>query len=210
MIRKIKKGAIGATLTWIIATLIIFFILILFIAGTSVISTKKVPIEVTKKNDAKTDLHSMKLLSFIMEVPIEFNGKKITTKELIENWISAKGNEKKIIKKKLEKEIEDILKQFIQKDECYFFHIEDERLIKIKKSIKGDYNTDIRLTLPPSVAQEVENMEIEITNLRKETDLRNLKYDNRKTILLNKAATLYIVSEHTAEIKLYIENVLKC
>ncbi|HUS50688.1 MAG TPA: hypothetical protein VMZ91_11015 [Candidatus Paceibacterota bacterium] len=86
-----KKAQIGATLTWIVAFLIIFFIMILFISTTIIISAKKTSILSLSFSQKETTITShitgdfavqRNLISFLNK-PIKFEGKDIFIKDLI-------------------------------------------------------------------------------------------------------------------------------
>jgi len=75
MVIRNKKGAIGATLTWIVATFIILFILIIFLVGVGVLSLTKGKIEIGSEVSLKKELVLSEVsLAYLNS---EIDGKKV-------------------------------------------------------------------------------------------------------------------------------------
>ncbi len=118
---KSRKAQIGTTLTWIVAFVIIFFIMLLFFVGCAFLSGEK--FVSMKKNIISLDeeqnlesLHSQRLLAKILNTLVD-EGK--TIKDLIFEW-QLSGSED--VKKKIEEEVESILDN--ENVDSYFFSVD--------------------------------------------------------------------------------------
>lgn len=110
---KNKKAAIGATLTWIVATFIIFFILLIFVLLTLVISKSKDKPMISEITAANEKLALTENLISFLNMPAESDN-KIQIKDLI---IESKNTE-------LEKEFKNFINKLEPKPECYIFRVE--------------------------------------------------------------------------------------
>lgn len=122
-ILNLKKAQIAATLTWIVAFVIIFFIMLLFFSATAFLSGKKFLsrerdiIEFDEGQDLES-LHSQRTLIRIFNTPVD---ERKTIKDLIFEWQLSKDES---VKRKIEEGVEDILVN----DEYigyYFFKVYD-------------------------------------------------------------------------------------
>lgn len=88
-----KKSQVGMTMTWVVAFIVIFFILILFLAIVSGLAAKRnVPLislfydtssslEISK--EAHDDISANKELTRFLESPVQYNGEPRTMKEFL-------------------------------------------------------------------------------------------------------------------------------
>ena len=89
---KNKKGDFGATLTWVFATFLIFFILLIFVIVTLALRAKEGQIEITKENYVGQLATTENLIAFLQS-PVEFDGQKMKVKDLIQE--NLKDDEQK-------------------------------------------------------------------------------------------------------------------
>ena len=114
--KKLKKGQVGLTITWIPAVLVTFFIMAIFflttlgLTGIKFLSGDLNSIEIDN-GKSLGDLDSQRKLITLLNTPIE---EKILSEKIIQ-WQLGK-----IDKKNLEKDIKDILEK---NEECYLFEI---------------------------------------------------------------------------------------
>ena len=109
-IRKDKKGATGATITWIVALFIISFILFVFILTTLVITKDKDGISISKETSIEDDLIlSSKLITFL-NMPAEIDKEK-----KIIDIITEKNEEE------AKREAQKFIDSLELKEECYIF-----------------------------------------------------------------------------------------
>ena len=143
-----KKAQIGATITWIGAFLIIFFILLLFLSASVIISKSKKVLGANYRISAETieqePLMQSRMLVSLMNSPIRivYNNKekqatiKNTLKILSFSEINSEG-----IKGQIEKNLLDLTRY--SKPECYLFKIESadnqgsDKKIGIEFGIEG-------------------------------------------------------------------------
>jgi hypothetical protein len=86
MLIRNKKGAIGATLTWIVATFIILFILIIFLVAVGVLSLKKGKIEIGSEVSLEREL-------VLSEVSLAYLNSEIGGKK-VKDFIGGNTEEK--------------------------------------------------------------------------------------------------------------------
>ncbi len=91
---KTKKSQIPSTLTWVVAFLIIFFIMILFIASTSILAYRKT-IKIEQGVYSADEVSLTRSLIRILDTPAS-DGQ--TVKELIKKWDISDGEEEQNIK----------------------------------------------------------------------------------------------------------------
>ncbi len=136
-----KKGAIGLTLTWIVAFLIIFFIILVFISASALLASKKAlpfigsgfsSAEIIKTNNY---LESQRVLDYFFNTPLE-DGKTIN-KLIIERIISGGDYNRQKIKESVEK----ILKESQYEKVCYLDFIIDKQRI-YNKEVIGKYKDE--------------------------------------------------------------------
>ncbi|MFW5846810.1 MAG: hypothetical protein ACOCUU_01500 [Nanoarchaeota archaeon] len=127
-----KKSQVGSTLTWLPATMLIFFIMLLYILGTGMLvgdeKSKDIPLV---PGESKFNELSISELSFevylqrqlisFLNSPVVFEGEQMQVKDLIYENFPKRGdddNREKIIEKKYEKFKELALK--FQQDSLEF------------------------------------------------------------------------------------------
>ncbi len=94
------RGQIGVTLTWVIAFIIVFFVMLIYVAASTFIATQKesvkpdISVSQTEDIFEKDAISSFEmqqgLIKFVV-MPIELNSKKIQVKNLVED--ATLGNE---------------------------------------------------------------------------------------------------------------------
>lgn len=111
---KNKKAAVGATLTWVVATFIIFFILLIFVLLTLVISKSKDKPMISEITAANEKLVLTENLISFLNSPSASDA-NVRVKELI---VEGKGKEAK-------EEAENFINTFVNslepKPKCYVF-----------------------------------------------------------------------------------------
>jgi len=118
-----KRAQVGETLTWITSFLIIFFIMVLFISATVIISSQKRASEdVIKIKESASSLQTQRLLLNIFDSEL---GEE-SLRQLIVEW-AVSGERGEIIKT----EVKKILDEQVDEDDCYVFYVKD--LINNKK-----------------------------------------------------------------------------
>jgi|SRR3989344_2631553 len=133
---KLKKGAIGATITWMVAFVIIFLIMVLFITFTGILAGKKfAPIVGEGRSEIRVpesmdNLNTQRKLLYLFNAPLDDGS---TIKELIVNW-NLTGNPE--IKDKIIKNVKSILEE--QKENCYSLKVNDIFLYKSDKISLGE------------------------------------------------------------------------
>ena len=128
-----KKGSLGATLTWMIATSIIVFLIVIFlvwVAGIKVV--EKDDISTQKSAEVGTKLLSINILKKLLKTDIEVNGITMSVEEAIKEWSEMDTDIQKIgekaifsgeIKRGLAKELDSLNTDYY----IYFAHdIENE------------------------------------------------------------------------------------
>jgi len=118
-----KKAQLGATLTWFVAFIVIFFIMFLFTGATALLAVQKnVPIIswFTGAGENKisvgaysTEIEMQRNLIFFLNMPTEADN-KIQIRDLI---LESKNTE-------LEKEVNNLIDKLEPKPECYIFRVE--------------------------------------------------------------------------------------
>jgi len=117
-----KKAQIGATLTWVGAFLIIFFIMILFGSFTAILAGEKVV--TLNENDIsfvseKKGFENQKQLRSILESTLDSNGQEI--REAIIVWSSLKDEKRKSLEVEIESKVSSLLDSRVGRDDCYSF-----------------------------------------------------------------------------------------
>jgi len=130
-----KQAQIPSTLTWFVAFLIIFFMIILFISASIIIGLGK---EVTFRYDVIGlkihDQNNLKTQRILFEF-LNSGVKNENYKDLIIKWAEEDKDRDKI-----KADFENILKNDLDKEDCYAFQISDsEKGIK-SKSFSDDYD----------------------------------------------------------------------
>ena len=110
MINKsmVKKAQIGATLSWFVATLIIFFIIVLFLSASIIFSSKKIVSGGDKINLEKkaNELTSFEVLLGFLDKKIIFDNEKTNIKNIL---VKGLDQEKRTnVKEKLKGEMDKI------------------------------------------------------------------------------------------------------
>ena len=138
---KNKKSQIGTTLTWFIAFIIIFFIIVIFLSAAIFSSGRKYAStgwdEITLK-EYSGNLEMQRTLFNILNSRIEFDGKQARVKDILRDIdVYGLGSDKKNeLIQKLKKQTEDILKDLDEK--CYVFQavygIDPEKIAQASSS----------------------------------------------------------------------------
>ena len=122
-----KKGAVGLTLTWFVAFMIIVFIMLVYVVLAGFLAAKKsIPIVGGGKNaisisTTSGNLETQRKLFEILNSPL---GNGATLKQLVINFgISKDETIKEKIKEALKKSLE---KETSDKENCYIFAIDDD------------------------------------------------------------------------------------
>ncbi len=186
-----KKGAIGATLTWMVATFIILFILIIFLVLVLALSFAKEKIEIKTEVSPTTNLISSNTLMFVMNMPIEFNGEKMAMKDALVYW--SKSDEKDKVKKEIESKIQGNLNSLLGKNEGYLFYVAYSEIGKeIKEGIYGGGFI------------QIDGAEDSIT-LSNNFELHGVSTEAK--FALERASTIYLLGDKQFKTRLYIGGI---
>lgn len=126
-----RKAQISSTLTWFIATIVIFFIMFLFVSVSIYFAASKyIPIIGTGENtiefvgEGQSNFISWKVLHAILNKQTEFDGASISIKELIYSWAREKDStdRKQKMKEKISEEVTKSMQ--IYSGECDTFYLE--------------------------------------------------------------------------------------
>ncbi|MDD5193571.1 MAG: hypothetical protein PHF67_03205 [Candidatus Nanoarchaeia archaeon] len=122
---KYNHGQIGATLSWFVATLIIFFIIVLFLSTTIIFSSqKKISLEsdVINLEEKTGELAGFEFLLGFLDKKILFDNEKTSIKKIV---VKGLDKEKRTsIKLKLKEELDRTIKEDYNEKTCYIFDIE--------------------------------------------------------------------------------------
>lgn len=119
------KAQIGATLSWFVAILIIFFIIVLFLSASIVSSANK---KITSGSDKiklekKTgELMSFNILLDFLDKKIIFDNEKSSIKKIITDGFDKEKRTK--IKEKLKEELDKIARENYDGNPCYLFNLD--------------------------------------------------------------------------------------
>jgi hypothetical protein len=105
-----KKAQVGSTMTWFIAFLVVFFVMILFLGGAIALSAMNHVSGFTTSKDVKVDtsvdgnLDSQRMLMYFLDHEVEFAGNEIKMKSLMKDIVSGIdiNNKREIVKSELD------------------------------------------------------------------------------------------------------------
>lgn len=115
-----RKGQIPSTLVWIIASFIIFFILVIFLSAVLFLYPKKGEIQVGQ-NFNESSLFSTKTLTSLLNSQVDIDGKEQKVKDAIFYWADANDGGK--VKVELTQKIKEKLENSTSSGEGYIFYI---------------------------------------------------------------------------------------
>lgn len=119
-----KRSQIGATLSWFVAILIIFFIMVLFLSISIIFSAQKKVISGTDKISLErknSDLNNYDILLSFLDKKIVFDNAKTSVKNIVMDGLDKEKRVK--IKEKLKEELDKLAKENYGGDICYLFDI---------------------------------------------------------------------------------------
>lgn len=99
---KSKRSQIGSTITWFVGFLIIFFVMILFLSATIILSGLRGGSKNTPEEYSYQAIELQRDLIKSLNTPVEFQGEKISIKELIKKWDVSESEGRKNIEKALQ------------------------------------------------------------------------------------------------------------
>ncbi|VVB78627.1 Uncharacterised protein [uncultured archaeon] len=143
-----NKSQTGTTLTWFVAFILIFFIMVIFLSATIISSGKKyvsTGSDVISLQEYSGNLNMQRNLFNILNSKIEFNGKEGKVKEVLRNinMYNLDSNLKSDLKTKIKKITDDLLRDSLDSD-CYVFlatyGLDSE---KITSNAGSSYATDL-------------------------------------------------------------------
>ncbi|MDP2925533.1 MAG: hypothetical protein Q8N99_04120 [Nanoarchaeota archaeon] len=123
---KTKKSQIGSTLTWVVAFLLISFIMVIFLASVVVSSGKKNYFSQNSNietNDYNSKLKSQNELINLLNSRIIFFNKEDKIKNILidVDYYSLNDQEKNELRAKIKKNADNLLKQSSKNPICYIF-----------------------------------------------------------------------------------------
>ena len=166
--RNVKKAQISTTLTWFVATVIVFFIMVIFLSSTLVVSSLK---KVTTGKDQISienhvvDLNSQQTLITFLETPVVFNGQKMTVRDLIINGLGNKDATQVKLKETLDSAYKDDISNGLfyelrieyglgSDSSKFSYSIINNNVIQInslKQGVYMDSSKDVYLTNEPEI-----------------------------------------------------------
>jgi len=199
---KNKKSQIYATLTWFVAFIIIFFIILLFISASIIIAGKReVPItgvwgdSIGVVKYGFENLEAQRSLIEVLNNKINYDNQQIKISQLIKKWTLLGDKE---VKLKIGQEVKQILENNLKEESCYFFHAE-YGLEEFKKNIEEASKRDSRAGMYSEVV--INQKTIELTNLN--------QYQKKE--FLNYGPEIIIFSgDNKIKIKLGIGGIQRC
>lgn len=194
-----RKAQISDTLTWIVATLIIFFIMFFFVAIISLWATKVAVKEkimavmvgwkgIEKETDVFSDLFSQKSLISLLNTNIKINGESEKFKDALFYWASSEDKDK--VKKEIENKIKEKLDGLLRKDEGYIFYVAYSE--KDKEIKDGIYSSGF---------VQIDGAD-DYISLSNNFDLYGVAEEAKYA--LESAATTYVISDKKIKIRLFI------
>ncbi|GEM_PF-5177267 len=191
-----KKGQIPPTLTWIVAFLIIFFIMLLFISSTAILAAQRtIKIDTSKYDSYKS--RSTRTLISILDTPT--SDEKTTVKELIRQWEASQGEERENLKQEA---INTITRWKISEEkECYIFSARNEVSQGSQKTSSEPIGYETVQAAPDA------RNSIEIHNIvpGKVNKITNGNINYIRNSLLQKAVDIYLISgDERIKISFYV------
>jgi hypothetical protein len=117
------KAAIGTTFTWFFAFVIIFFIIVVFISATTIMSKGKTIFygsDEINVEDSVNNLRSQEALLNILEDNIAVNDKSLKVRDFIIDGLKNKED----TSSKLNEKLRQILNSSLESGECYILRVE--------------------------------------------------------------------------------------
>lgn len=132
-----NKAQIGSTLTWFVGFLIVFFVIGLLLAATTLFSLKKKIISGSDEIELEkhlSDAKQQRVLFSVLNSNINFSDKEIKIKDVLResNMGTIESLKKQELKEKIENKVKEILVAEFGEGSCYYF--------QAKYSINGDLN----------------------------------------------------------------------
>ena len=115
-----KKAQVGITINWMVAFIIIFFMVLIFVGISAIASGKRQ----LNKNDISSikegfdKLEAQRMLITFLNTPVEFKEEKINFRELILKWGENQG---------LKGEVEAKLTEYFKDKTCYALIVYDSK-----------------------------------------------------------------------------------
>ena len=139
-----RSGQVASTLTWFVATFVVFFIMIMFtaacvlLAGERKVSGGFANIDVQQTGNS---LILREVLGSLLSKPVKVDGNTVEMRELIYNWNIEKEEKKKdnfaeIIKQEVEKSLQ------IYGENCYVLFLEPESSSDSRLVVSNKLNYD--------------------------------------------------------------------
>jgi hypothetical protein len=137
--RMNNRSQIGSTLTWFVGFLVIFFILGLFLAATTLFSLKKKIISGSDEIELEkhlSDAKEQRILFSVLNSNINFSDKELKIKNILKNTdvYNLEALKKQELNEKIESKIKEILTDEFGETGCYFFEAKyslDKTILKI-------------------------------------------------------------------------------
>ncbi|MFA5173960.1 MAG: hypothetical protein WC438_02140 [Candidatus Pacearchaeota archaeon] len=115
-----RKAQLGATFTWFIATIIVMFILVIYLILMSGIFIDKNKIKIGKEENSD-NAYSSFVLNSILNDKIEFNGNSVLLKDALNEWIISENQED--FQEELENQIKSKIDNLLNSGEGYLFYV---------------------------------------------------------------------------------------
>lgn len=146
---KNKKASISSGLTWFVAFIIIFFIMLVYIGGVAVIAGKKyVPVfgwgenEIIIENIENNVLNENILYAFL-EKKVDYGNEDLKIRGLIDKWVLAEKNIKE--REKIENAIEENLNKIsgIYPGKCKIFYLSYNSGNILQQLLAGSFDDEV-------------------------------------------------------------------
>ncbi|MBD3252682.1 hypothetical protein GF386_03055 [Candidatus Pacearchaeota archaeon] len=138
---KNKKSQIGQTVTWFVAFIIIFFLMIIFLMATLVISGKKSLLEDDVHVDIRDSkkLEMQRILFYVLDEKISHENENLSIKELVVRGLELDKTGKADLENKLKNEFDFALGSYVDKGALYVVVIEYDlgNVEEIQERISG-------------------------------------------------------------------------
>ena len=161
-----KKGAIGITLTWITAFLIIFFIIFLFVSASGLLASGKIVKGDSNKITLTNDIENMEIqreFTFFLNMPLKTG--KTMKQEIISLELARDEDEEEKIRENIVKEARAFLESSERKRKCYLFEVKglsNSEDISINSRLRH-VGFDLDSYLPANTNLFVNHQKIKIT-----------------------------------------------
>jgi len=209
-----NKSQIATTLTWFVGFIIVFFIIVIFLSGTAVLSARKI---VTYGNDEikigtyEGDFRSQEILIGLLNSNINFSGKEVFLKNILSEIDMYNLEDSK------KQELANILKEKLtglkNSDDCYVLQAlwgitnPQEMIAKTDSRGQGYVSDFIKKNSLKISSYDVKNIDLRGVNYLTSEETEKLKKSADLVLIRNTKRNVFGVDEpdyQVVNIKFYI------